>query len=79
MNIQGVTATVTDQFQYMQTEAPPAGPEAQQTMSTAEFQMAASVQVLDMAQNAFEDAADQLLASMTASMTGVGQSVDMSV
>ena len=79
MNIQGVTSTMMDQFQYMQTAQPPAGPESEQTMSAAEFQAAASVQVLDMAQNAFEDAAAQLLSSMTSAMTGVGQSVDMTV
>ena len=66
---------MTDQYQYMQ----PAVPESAQAMSAAEFQAAASVQVLDMAQNAFEDAAAQLLAGMAAAMTGVGQSVDMSV
>ena len=37
-----------------------------------------SVQVLDLAQGAFEDAAEQLIATMSA-MTGVGQNIDIMV
>ena len=35
----------------------------------------ASIQVMDLAQNAFKDAAAQLIATMNA-MTGVGQNID---
>jgi len=37
-----------------------------------------SVQVLDLAQSAFEDAAEQLIATMS-TMTGTGQNIDMMV
>ena len=39
----------------------------------------ASVQVLDMAQNAFEDAAAELIAMMSSAITGLGQNIDMTV
>ena len=38
--------------------------------------MAVSVQVLDMAQNVFEDIAEKLIAEMVAQMTGIGQNID---
>ena len=39
----------------------------------------ASIQVLDMAQDVFEDAATRLIEELSAAITGVGQSVDMYV
>ena len=39
----------------------------------------ASIKVLDMAQGAFEDVAEQLIASMNAAITGLGQNIDMYV
>jgi hypothetical protein len=42
------------------------------------FRLQASVQVMDMANSAFEQAAAQLIESMAA-MTGAGQNVDMVV
>ena len=47
-------------------------------MSAAEFNVAVSTQVTDMAQNVFEDTAAQLIASMNA-FTGIGQRIDMEV
>ena len=38
----------------------------------------ASIKVMDLAQNSFEDAANQLIAEMAA-VTGIGQNVDMTV
>jgi len=70
MNISGVTATVLDL---------PMEPVSAPAVSAAEFRSMVSVQVLDMAQNAFEDAAAELLAAMSAAITGVGQNVDMYV
>ena len=43
----------------------------------ANVSMAASVKVLDMAQNVFENVADQLLQEMAALMTGIGQNIDV--
>ena len=39
----------------------------------------ASAQVLDMAQNAFEDAAAELIDMMSSAITGLGNSIDMTV
>lgn len=41
--------------------------------------MMTSVKVLDMAQNAYEDAASEMLAMMAAAMTGVGQNYDATI
>ena len=51
-----------------------------QTMGVSSVNMRslASIQVMDLAQSAFQDAAEQLIATMS-SMTGVGQNVDMYV
>ena len=43
---------------------------------SANMSMAASVKVLDMAQDVFADAAEKLLAEMAAAITGVGTVVD---
>ena len=45
-------------------------------ISAINMRSIASIKVMDLAQNAFEDAAAQLIASMNA-MTGVGQNIDM--
>ena len=45
-------------------------------ISAVNMRSIASIRVMDLAQSAFEDAAAQLLATMSA-MTGVGQNVDM--
>jgi len=44
-------------------------------ISAINMRSMASIQVMDLAQNAFEDAAAQLIATMNA-MTGVGHSID---
>ena len=46
-------------------------------IDAANFDMMTSIKVLDMAQNAFEDAADLLLKSLTAAITGLGQNIDV--
>ena len=45
----------------------------------ANMSMMASVQVLDMAQDVFADAAARLIEELSAVITGVGHSVDMYV
>jgi len=47
-------------------------------INAANLNSMVSVKVLDLAQGAFEDAAAQLIATMSA-ITGVGQNVDMMV
>jgi len=66
MNVSGVTSTAS-----MMPMA--SGADVIQT------QMMASVEVLNMAQNAFEDAAAILLEQMAAAITGVGTNVDITV
>ena len=44
---------------------------------SANVGMAVSVRVLDMAQDAFSDAAEQLIAQMAAAITGIGSNVDI--
>ena len=83
MNITGVTSTmptIDQQYSMVGQTAPPAPAQEAQPISseTMNVGMQASVQVLDMANSAFEDAASQLIDSM-AQMTGVGQNVDISV
>jgi hypothetical protein len=83
MNISGVTMTapVLPQNQTVpQPPAPESRPESDpdMNMSAMNTSMMASIQVMDMAQDAFEDAAMQLIETMSA-MTGVGQNVDMMV
>jgi len=81
MNVTGVTSTapampvsqiqnqIQEQVQALdQTSAPVAA-------DAISASVAASVKVMDLAQSAFEDAAAQLIASMT----GVGQNFDMTV
>ena len=48
-------------------------------VNMSNMSMMASIQVLDMAQNVFEDAAAQLIDALSAVITGVGHSVDMYV
>ena len=47
--------------------------------SSANVAMAASIQVLDMAQDVFSDVADRLLAEMASLLTGVGQNIDITI
>jgi len=82
MNISGVTATaqtmpsqVNNQM-YEQVQAMEQGSiPASNAINTS---LMASVQVMDLAQSAFEDAAARLIDTMSA-MTGVGQNFDISV
>jgi len=81
MTITGVTQTapVLPQTQGA-AQSPEMGqmPESPVAAEAMNMSMAVSVQVLDMAQSFFEDAAQQLIDTMSA-MTGVGQNVDMTV
>ena len=43
---------------------------------SANMSMAASVKVLDMAQDVFAGAADKIIAEMAAAITGIGGSID---
>jgi hypothetical protein len=82
MNISGVTMTapVIPQVQAQAVEqSPTVGQDQQQTLNEINTSMQASVQVMDMALSSFDDAASQLISSMAASITGVGQNVDVSV
>ena len=83
MNISGVTQTA----QVLPgSQAPASEPNVQsldqtQTAMGADavnFSAQVQTQVMDMAQSAFEDAANELISTMAAA-TGVGQSVDVSV
>ena len=67
MSISGVSsaASVSSMDMYASSDIP------------VNVSMAASVQVLDMAQSVFKDAADRLLAEMAALITGLGQNVDI--
>ena len=86
MNISGVTMTAPV---IAPSQAPLQAPEqvAEQSMSPEQaagmdavsFSVAVSTRVLDMAQSSFEDAAGQLIESMSAALTGLGQNVDMTV
>ena len=83
MNVTGVTSTMPSmEQQYSMTGAAQAPPPVQepQVMSQdiVNVPMELSVQTLDMANSAFEDAASQLIDSM-AQMTGVGQNFDARV
>ena len=90
MNITGVTQTAPILPQEQIAPQPPAPEQGrvqaqgiEQATSPAaadamNISLAASVQVMDMAQSSFEDAANQLIASMAAT-TGVGQNIDYSV
>jgi len=81
MNITGVTTTAPTMLETQvqaPAQAPEQAPEAAMSLDAANFSAQVSTQVLDMAQTQFEDAANQLIEQMAA-MTGVGQSVDMSV
>ena len=82
MNISGVTMTAPVLPQNQAVPQPPAPAETTDQMagtaselSAMNTSLMASVQVMDMAQNAFEDAAMQLIETMSA-VTGVGQNVD---
>ena len=78
--ISGVTSISPDMTMQLPSAAPAQSLdsviETSEAMGAAEFSMQVSTQVLDMAQQPFEDAAAQLLASLAA-MTGVGQNIDM--
>ena len=85
MNITGVTQTTQVFPQDQMAQQPQAVSQAQEaeqtTASGADMistSMAISVQVLDMAQSSFEDAANRLLESMAAA-TGIGQNIDLTV
>ena len=77
MNVSGVTATMPSFDQYS-LPSPAAAPEVASS-DLVNVSVAASIQVMDMAQNVFEDAAARLIESMAAAMTGVGQNVDITV
>jgi len=83
MNISGVTQTA----QVLPSTQAPSEMQQIQSADVAEAAMGAdavnfsaqvSTQVMDMAQSAFEDAANELISTMAAA-TGVGQSVDVTV
>ena len=83
MNISGVTQTA----QILPGSQPPAAEPQVQSADLAQPAMGAdavnfsaqvSTQVMDMAQSAFENAANELISQMAAT-TGVGQNIDMSV
>ena len=86
MNVQGVTQTANIMPPYQIMPQSPAqqvygGRQAQEAAPAADAinaSMAASVQVMDMSQSAYEDAANELIASMAAA-TGIGQNVDVTV
>ena len=86
MNITGVTQTAQILPQNQVVPQPPAVDQARSQMGDAaapsadaiNVSMAASIQVMDMAQSSFEDAANQLIETMAAA-TGVGQNVDLTV
>ena len=50
---------------------------ASSAMGAASVQYMASLRVMDMAQEAFKDAAEELLAMMDAMITGLGQNIDV--
>ena len=83
MNISGVTQTMPsiDQ-QYSMIGASQSPSPAQEVQASSpevmNVGMEASVQVLDMANRQFEEAANQLMRDM-ATMTGVGQNLDIRV
>ena len=52
---------------------------AASNMSAAGVQYMASLKVMDMAQNVMEEAAAELIDSMNAIITGLGQNIDISV
>ena len=83
MNISGVTQTAPILPPNQAMPQPPAVDQAQSQSPEAgadviNASMAASIQVMDMAQSAFEDSADALIQSMAVA-TGIGQNIDMSV
>ena len=73
MNLVGVTQTAQI-FPQDMPQMPERLPESLSGADAINTSMMASVQVLDMAQSSFEDAAMQLVQSM---MTGLGQNVDV--
>lgn len=52
---------------------------ASSNMSAAGLQYMASVKVMDMAQDVYKDAADELINEMNTIITGLGQNIDLSV
>jgi len=83
MNISGVTQTA----QILPGSQPPAQEPVVQAIDqelsaigadAVNFSAQVQTQVMDMAQTAFEDAANELIATMAAA-TGVGQTIDLSV
>jgi len=86
MNISGVTQTA-QVLPGSQASPPPASEQQIQSLDQTQAAMGADAvnfsaqvqtQVMDMAQSAFEDAANELISTMAAA-TGVGQTVDYSV
>ena len=83
MNISGVTQTAQilpgSQAAAAEPQARPAE-EAEAAMGADSVSFGAQVQtqVMNMEQNQFEDAANQLISTMAAA-TGVGQTIDLSV
>jgi hypothetical protein len=82
MNIAGVTQTAQvlpiSQTQEPQVQARDEAQTMGQGADAVNLSAQVSTQVLDMAQSQFEDAANQLIATMAAA-TGVGQNFDLSV
>ena len=83
MNISGITQTaqVLPGSQGSQTPSTGQTQAAEQVESTmgadaVNFSARVQTQVMDIAQNQFEDAANQLISAMAAA-TGVGQTVDL--
>jgi hypothetical protein len=82
MNISGVTHTApvlppqpTGTPEAAQAAQLPPEAAAEAPASAVAFEAQVSTQVMDIAQNQFEDAANQLISQMAAA-TGVGQNVD---
>ena len=83
MNITGVTQTSQiipgSQTPSLDQQIQPASQnDSLMGADAVNFSAQVQTQILDMAQNQFEDAANQLISSMAAA-TGLGQNVDVSV
>ena len=75
MNISGITSTSPA---LISDYNPPAAAPASDA-DLGNVAMMASVQVMNMAQDAFNDVAARLVAELSALTTGIGQNVDMYV
>ena len=69
------TQTMGAQETAQTTQTPPEVAEGAVGADAVAFESQVATQVMDMAQNQFEDAANQLISQMAAA-TGVGQNVD---